>query len=145
MKKNLIIIFISASISAFLISLIWAMSLNIFPSFSEIEPSETNGIVFEVIDYEDSSYWKDSPAVYGGDAIPSEDAAIEVATSIIFNLYSGELDGKFKANRVTYIKEDDIWVVSFNAVSSNDQPLLGGGYYVVLQKSDGKVLKICRQ
>ena len=44
---------------------------------------------------------------------------------------------------VSYDSENGVWVVSFSKTSDNpNEYILGGGYSIAIQKSDGKVLKM---
>ena len=133
------------SLTALVVSLFWVLLLTKSQEESSVNDARIETVKFESANNEGASDWKNSKAIYKGEIIPDKASAVEVASSILFHLYDQELRGKYIPERVTFSEDEDIWIVYFKAVSTDSRyEMLGGGYYVVLQKSDGKVLSICR-
>ena len=146
MKRTVIVSGVSSLVAIILTSLVWAAGINANPEQTpELQTTETWNIDFEIIQSEDSSYWKNNQAYFDCDMIRDEKAAVEIATAVLHNLDRSLFEGYFKPESVTFNVSEDAWIVYFRAIlkENPDAILLDGGYYVVLRKSDGCVLKIC--
>ena len=96
----------------------------------------------ELIDY-DSYYSDGSGIVLQTDAIPNEEIAVKVARDI-YNGIRSEAEEEYVPQNVAYDEEKAVWVVEFYPEQdySSGFATLTDSFFIALQKSDGKVLKM---
>jgi len=81
--------------------------------------------------------------IYDEDVIPNAECAIEVAKAIFDSMNKSSERNDHTVFSVFYDEEDEFWVVSFGKLKDeNGYLILGGDCSIVIQKSDGKVLRI---
>lgn len=79
---------------------------------------------------------------YDDAVIPNMKTAIEVASAIYYNLDIHEPERRIPSS-VWYDETEEIWLVNFGLIPKNDGFIwLGDECSIVMQKKDGKVLKI---
>ena len=100
--------------------------------------------------------WDQKDFTYTGVAVPNEQCAIEMATSIVKNLkFEGKIQPSIWAEvfnadyvqelipqRIFYDEPDGIWIVSFWEKIPEGVKKTGTGVNVAIRKEDGKVLRV---
>ena len=112
---------------------------------SEVSAPESAAASYEVVTWERRDYLTVSVGVHKGDVVPDEQTAVAVAQAIFDNSIKNKYVDYKNCTRimVSYDSENGVWVVSFSKTSDNpNEYILGGGYSIAIQKSDGKVLKM---
>lgn len=85
------------------------------------------------------NYWTDNEGVYMGDVIPDEESAIAIATAIYNSIPQNGKQKEYVVQGVMYDTKVEVWIVTFG---ENNSKVAGGDCSIVLQKKDGKVVKI---
>ncbi len=95
--------------------------------------------------YHDKDWTETEPGTYKGAAIPDKETALHIATAIFDGMEKSEEAKAFTAQKVFFDTEDEIWIVSFweEPALPDDMLRVGNDCSIALQKSDGKVLRIC--
>lgn len=134
MKKRVI-----CSVLSVFVLIIVIVSSVVIHSHKKDEP--TPEIKFESGIYSSKQFLhgEEHPLSYKGDVIPDKETALNVATQIfkIQQKHNPTFE-KHEPWYVFYDEQDEFWLVDF---SDPSEPfVVGGGYCIVLQKKDGKVL-----
>ncbi|MBB1140691.1 YbbC/YhhH family protein [Myroides sp. WP-1] len=69
--------------------------------------------------------------------VPNADIAVQIAESILFNIYKKELIIEQRPYNV-FFKNNSVWCVEGNLSKEMD----GGVFYIEIRKSDGAILKV---
>ena len=87
----------------------------------------------------DSIYDHTTWGCYQGDAITDKETALEVAKAVFYGTIAkeGSYMRDYKPYYVSYYEAEGIWSVTFTKTASTM-----GGYWIAIQKSDGKILKM---
>lgn len=87
--------------------------------------------------------WDESASAYIGRAVPDQETAVEIAREILNEMPDEIGKDSLIPKYVFFDEEDELWIVSFWRDSrGSGQITLGGGFNVVIQKEDGKILKV---
>jgi len=97
-------------------------------------PYETGKVVISGLPYPSPGEY----TAYAGDCIPDEETAYLVA-KVIYDVCIG--DGR-EIRAIEYDDIYDAWYISFRWDKECERPMMGGGYSMLLRKSDGQVLSI---
>lgn len=138
MKKLIVIAFLAAFIGTLIstsVYLILKHKTNIAPEAWREELLIESGI------WEDKE-WANQKNRYSLDVIPNAQSAANAAQAILHNLDWGDTKSCIP-EAVFYDVADSVWVVYFRQTSDkSDEIILDGGFFVAIQKSDGRVLCI---
>ena len=122
--------------------LLIALFLFAFASIKEKRDSMTefsSGIYFD----KTWIYNNETPGTYHGIVVPDEQTALSIATAVFNGMEKSTEVQDFTAQAVFYDEEDRIWIVNFAKEDTHPYlKTLGNDCSIVIQASDGKILKI---
>lgn len=140
MKKNVILLITAAFVGAILSALVCTA---IFCRDTQPEEAAQPSVPVETGIWSPKD-WDNTYAAYLGDKVPTAEIALEIACDVLYGIEWGATPETGVPWYVFYDTEDGVWIVAFKSVDPDDPDLefLGGGWYVAIQKSDGKILRI---
>ena len=112
--------------------------------FSGCSKTEHLSTQYDQIAYKEGVYyyknWDETIGTYTKDAIPSKQAAIEVASAIFKEIQINESYKNYTAQSVFFDVDDNIWIVSFwdNKYTSH----AGSSYSIAIRMKDAKIMRI---
>ena len=88
--------------------------------------------------------WEKTSGTYKGDVIPTKEVAIRVAEQIYEALPKANYEQNYEPYFIKYDEQEQIWIVGFNKIDPvfGGPAQLGGGRYITIRQSDGKVMRI---
>ena len=89
--------------------------------------------------------WDAPEGTYTKAVIPDEKTALRAAQAVFAGMVKSEVAQKYVATSIWYDDEDELWSVNFNEGNKAPDGFISfddSGICIVIQKSDGKVIKI---
>lgn len=88
-------------------------------------------------------YDNETPGTYRGIVVPDETTALSIAAAVFNGMEKSAEVQEFTPQEIFYDVEDRIWIVNFAKEDSHPfLQMLGNDCSIVIQASDGKILKI---
>ena len=98
------------------------------------------------LDFESGIYrnkpWHTPAGAYESAAVADKETALTIARAVLNGMIK---EKHYAAQEIVFDEEEEVWVISFSGPSglnADGTMTTGGGCYIAIQKSDGKIVGI---